>query len=90
MQCGAGARPEWAGKKLVAVKRMKKRWEGGWDECRKLRELEVSKLLYCFLFIYLLLGSESDRSAPECHPSLRFFPITNIKRTLFCIRIDGG
>lgn len=40
MQCGAGARPEWAGKRLVALKRMKKRWEGGWDECRKLKELE--------------------------------------------------
>lgn len=30
------------GKRLVAVKRMKKRWEGGWDECKKLKELEVS------------------------------------------------
>ncbi|KDQ63538.1 hypothetical protein JAAARDRAFT_53741 [Jaapia argillacea MUCL 33604] len=40
MQCGAGARPEWTGKRLVAVKRMKKKWEGGWDECRKLKELE--------------------------------------------------
>ncbi|KAK0506220.1 kinase-like domain-containing protein [Armillaria luteobubalina] len=40
MQCGAGARAEWVGKRLVAVKRMKRRWEGGWDECRKLKELE--------------------------------------------------
>ncbi|KAF9270211.1 Pkinase-domain-containing protein [Marasmius fiardii PR-910] len=40
MQCGAGARPEWVGKRLVAVKRMKKKWEGGWDECQKLKELE--------------------------------------------------
>ncbi|KAJ8083989.1 Serine/threonine protein kinase [Marasmius tenuissimus] len=40
MQCGAGARPEWTGKRLVAVKRMKKKWEGGWDECQKLKELE--------------------------------------------------
>ncbi|TFK30435.1 Pkinase-domain-containing protein [Coprinopsis marcescibilis] len=40
MQCGQGARPEWEGKRLVAVKRMKKRWEGGWDECKKLKELE--------------------------------------------------
>ena len=47
MQCGAGARPQWAGKRLVAVKRMKKTWEGGWDECQKLRELEV-----CRYFIY--------------------------------------
>ncbi|KAI0361592.1 kinase-like protein [Trametes cingulata] len=40
MQCGPGARPEYAGKRLVAVKRMKKTWEGGWDECKKLKELE--------------------------------------------------
>ncbi|EKM61056.1 uncharacterized protein PHACADRAFT_84426, partial [Phanerochaete carnosa HHB-10118-sp] len=40
MQCGAGARPEYAEKRLVAVKRMKKRWEGGWDECKRLKELE--------------------------------------------------
>jgi hypothetical protein len=41
MQCGPGARPEYANKRLVAVKRMKKRWEGGWDECKKLKELEA-------------------------------------------------
>jgi len=41
MQCGPGARREYANKRLVAVKRMKKRWEGGWDECKKLKELEV-------------------------------------------------
>ncbi|KAG8961112.1 hypothetical protein FRC03_005758 [Tulasnella sp. 419] len=40
MQCGAGARPEWAGKRLVALKRMKKRWERGWAECKHLKELE--------------------------------------------------
>ena len=40
MQCGAGARPEWVGKRLVALKRMKKPWPGGWDECRRLPELD--------------------------------------------------
>ncbi|KAG6857555.1 hypothetical protein H0H87_000154 [Tephrocybe sp. NHM501043] len=50
MQCGAGARPEWAGKRLVAVKRMKKRWEGGWDECQKLKELEASASLRAIPF----------------------------------------
>lgn len=45
MQCSAGAKPEWAGKRLVAVKRMKKRWEDGWDECKKLKELEVGIML---------------------------------------------
>ncbi|PVF97509.1 Pkinase-domain-containing protein [Serendipita vermifera] len=40
MQQGAGAKPEWQGKRLVAIKRMKKRWDGGWDDCRKHPELE--------------------------------------------------
>ncbi|KAF7310906.1 hypothetical protein HMN09_00633800 [Mycena chlorophos] len=40
MQCGAGAKPEWTGKRLVAVKRMRKKWEGGWEECQRLKELE--------------------------------------------------
>lgn len=61
MQCGAGARPEWAGKRLVAVKRMRKKWEGGWDECKRLKELEVSdtvslcieviQLQHCVVFL---------------------------------------
>ncbi|KAF8078629.1 Pkinase-domain-containing protein [Lyophyllum atratum] len=38
--CDWHGTPEWVGKRLVAVKRMKKRWEGGWDECQKLKELE--------------------------------------------------
>ena len=46
MQCGAGAKREYAGKRLVAVKRMKKKWEGGWDECKKLKELEVRHCSY--------------------------------------------
>jgi meiosis induction protein kinase IME2/SME1 len=41
MQVVVGTRPEYADMHLVAVKRMKKKWEGGWDECRKLKELEV-------------------------------------------------
>lgn len=42
MQCGAGARPEWTGKRLVALKRMKRVWEGGWSQARNLGELVVS------------------------------------------------
>jgi len=41
MQSVVGSRPEYANTRLAAVKRMKKKWEGGWDECRKLKELEV-------------------------------------------------
>jgi protein kinase len=40
MQSVVGNRPEYANMQLVAVKRMKRKWEG-WDECRKLKELEV-------------------------------------------------
>ncbi|KAH9023745.1 Pkinase-domain-containing protein [Lactarius hengduanensis] len=41
MQSVVGTRPEYANMRLVAVKRMKKRWEGGWDECRRLKEIEA-------------------------------------------------
>ena len=43
MQCGAGARQEWDGKRLVALKRMKRVWEGGWGQARNLGEIYVSK-----------------------------------------------
>jgi len=38
---GPSSRPEYKGKRLVALKRMKKAFEGGWDECMKLKELKV-------------------------------------------------
>jgi hypothetical protein len=41
MQSIVGTRPEYANRRLVAVKRMRRRWELGWDECRRLKELEV-------------------------------------------------
>jgi len=34
------SRPEYAGMRLVAVKQMKQVWEGGWAECKKLKEIE--------------------------------------------------
>ncbi|KAG8678825.1 hypothetical protein FRC09_019510, partial [Ceratobasidium sp. 395] len=40
MQCSPRVRPDWVGKRLVALKRMKRQWEGGWDECRTLKEIE--------------------------------------------------
>jgi len=42
----AGARPKYLGKWLVAIKHMKKKWEGGWNECQKLKELKVSNAIY--------------------------------------------
>ncbi|KZW02204.1 Pkinase-domain-containing protein [Exidia glandulosa HHB12029] len=65
MQCGAGARPEWNGKVLVALKRMKKRWEGGWDDCKKLKELESLRVIpphenVIPLYDYFLLPSTKE------------------------------
>ncbi|RXK39235.1 CMGC/RCK/MAK protein kinase [Tremella mesenterica] len=42
MQCGAGAREEWVGKRLVALKVTKKEVEGGWEESS--RSPEVASL----------------------------------------------
>ncbi|KAG8678850.1 hypothetical protein FRC09_019475 [Ceratobasidium sp. 395] len=44
MQCSPRVRPDWVGKRLVALKRMKRQWEGGWDECRTLKEIEACAL----------------------------------------------
>jgi meiosis induction protein kinase IME2/SME1 len=44
MQCGAGARAEWAGKRLVALKKMKRVWENGWNQAMTLGELKVRSL----------------------------------------------
>ena len=73
MQSVAGTRPEYANMRLVAVKRMKKRWEGGWDECRKLKEIEVCIGLYG-------LGS-----SPLTTPSPLFFLFCQIKKALLAI-----
>jgi serine/threonine protein kinase len=40
MQAVVGSRPEYANMQLVAVKHMKRKWEG-WDECRRVKELKV-------------------------------------------------
>ncbi|KNZ59118.1 uncharacterized protein VP01_17g20 [Puccinia sorghi] len=37
---GPSSRPEYKGKQLVAVKKMKKTFDGGWEECMKLKELK--------------------------------------------------
>jgi hypothetical protein len=41
---GPSSRPEYRGKQLVAIKRMKKAFDGGWEECMKLKELKVRLL----------------------------------------------
>ena len=42
---GPSSRPEYKGKRLVAIKRMKKAFEGGWSEAMKLKELKASRAL---------------------------------------------
>jgi len=75
MQCGAGARPDWAGKRLVAVKKMKKKWEGGWDECQKLKEIEVRHIASVFCAQANLFLVFASHSLPSKHySSLRFLP----------------
>lgn len=51
---GPSNRPEYKGKKLVAIKRMKKAFEGGWDECLKLKELKVGFCTLSIKFRFLL------------------------------------
>ncbi|KAI8456762.1 kinase-like domain-containing protein [Phakopsora pachyrhizi] len=48
---GPSSRPEYKGKKLVAIKRMKKPFEGGWDECMKLKELKSLRSIPMHPFI---------------------------------------
>ena len=86
MQCGAGARPEWAGKRLVAVKRMKKKWEGGWDECLKLRELEVRFIPSFHTCCQNPCSFQSLRAIPS-HPNIiplyDFFLVPESKELFF-------
>lgn len=93
MQCGAGARPEWAGKRLVAVKLMKKRWEGGWDECQKLKELEVCDMQFpsiCVSIIYLSSVAARNSFSSQCHSLVRFLSPSRHQGTLLCVRVHGG
>ncbi|KAG1736641.1 kinase-like protein [Suillus paluster] len=39
------ARGERIGMRLVAVKKLKRRWEDGWDECQRLKELKALRAL---------------------------------------------
>ncbi|KAG1727016.1 kinase-like domain-containing protein [Suillus lakei] len=58
------ARPEWTGTRLVAVKKLKRRWEHGWDECQYLKELKALHALTphpCVIPLYdVFLSSETS------------------------------
>lgn len=96
MQCGAGTRREWVGKRLVALKRMKKVWQGGWSEAKNLGELAVGSL-------YLVRGCRKDgihsssysvtpkhTLSSRRHPTRRRLYLGVDTRTLLCIRVYGG
>ena len=95
MQCGPGARPEYANKRLVAVKRMKKRWEGGWDECKKLKELEVRSPNHSFTLLLTISPSilspvtEKYPIPPKYNPPLRLLPPSVQQGALFRVRVHG-
>lgn len=87
---GPSSRPEYKGKKLVAIKRMKKAFEGGWDECMKLKELKVSfispsrrsenKLMVAFFLV-----ATPNSHAPQHYSPLRRLSPPFIKRALLCV-----
>ncbi|KAG0699495.1 kinase-like protein [Suillus ampliporus] len=61
---GAAARLERTGVRLVAVKKLKRRWEHGWDECQRLKELKALRALTphpCVVALYdVFLSSETS------------------------------
>ncbi|POV96138.1 hypothetical protein PSTT_15821 [Puccinia striiformis] len=44
---GPSSRAEYKGKQLVAVKKMKKTFDGGWEECMKLKNSSHSEQFRC-------------------------------------------
>jgi serine/threonine protein kinase len=68
MQRNVGTRPEYAGRRLVAVKRMKQRWSS-WNECESLRELQVRCLFTTFDYVLTSWHAQALRNLPS-HPSL--------------------
>lgn len=70
---------------------MKKRWEGGWDECSRLKELEVRPLsLFSPSFLTLLSTVPSSNSVSrKYYSSLRLFSAPHHEGALFRIRIYG-
>ena len=73
-------RPEYAGKTLVAIKKMKRAYKN-WNECLTLKELKVSKALYLRAYMCRNSSLSSCFSVPighlaasAHHPALRRLP----------------
>ena len=80
-------RPEWAGKRLVAVKRMKRKSEGTfeqcWNECQKNKELEVM-LSSPLRRMFHIQGSSFPRLFNELSPCVTFhLTPTSLRSTIF-------
>jgi hypothetical protein len=87
MQSGAGARPEWTGKRLVALKRMKRAWEGGWDSAKTLQELAVRIVLA--LESELMVVTAPDSIPPSSHPTIRRIHLAIHQTVTFRFRTHG-
>lgn len=64
---GPSSRPEYKGKRLVAIKKMKKAFEGGWDECMKLKELKSLRTIPMHPFIIPLYDAFLHSTTRELH-----------------------
>jgi hypothetical protein len=72
MQAVVGSRPEYANMQLVAVERIKRKWEG-WDECRRLKELEVRANAASSARPFNVLASLVRKSGITCNtPSSKY------------------
>jgi len=97
MQTVVGSRPEYTNTRLVAVKRMKNRWEGGWDECRRLKELEVrAHPLSSSVRPSLITLGSVRKSGITCntpsskhHTPVRLFSSSRDQGTLLRVRANG-
>jgi hypothetical protein len=88
MQAVVGSRPEYANMQLVAVKHMKRKWEG-WDECRRLKELEVRANSASSVRSSNVLASLVRKTGITCntpsskyHTPVRFFSSPRVQGTL--------
>ena len=70
---------------------MKKAFEGGWDECMKLKELKVSDSDRRQQLADLLLAVPArDTDTRQHYPAIRLIPDAFVKRAILCIRMHGG
>lgn len=94
---GPSSRPEYKGKRLVAIKRMKKAFEGGWGEAMKLKELKVRRLAIGPVEVvadsnlgFCLAVAPTNPYAPQHYPTLRRLPNAFEQGVILCVRMHGG